>query len=317
MLDRARKNIIIKDLEKKMVFLIGPRQVGKTWLSKEIGKSFTKPLYLNFDALDDRDRILHADWVSDVDLIILDELHKMPEWKNHVKGIFDTKKPHQKILVTGSARLDVFKQSGDSLAGRFFQHHIFPLSLGEFSRTQETRFNLEDLINRGGFPEALLAENDVDANRWRLTYADTLIRDDIFDFETIHDFRALKLTFNLLRRQVGSTVSFASLARDVGVSPATIVKYVQTFEALYIVFRVTPYSKNIARSLLKEPKIYFYDTGLVMGDAGARFENFVAVSLLAHVSAMQDLQGENWELKYLRTKEQQEVDFALVKDDVI
>ncbi len=122
------------------------------------------------------------------------------------------------------------------------------------------------------------------------------------------------MIFELLRQRVGSPISFSSIALDVQISPLTVKKYIEILEALFIVFRVTPYSKNIARAILKEPKIYFFDTGLVDGDAGATFENFTALSLLKHSFAKEDATGIRCGLHYIRTKEGKEVDFALTED---
>jgi uncharacterized protein len=171
------------------------------------------------------------------------------------------------------------------------------------------------LIDRGGFPEPYLVADDVEASRWRLQYINSILSSDVFEIDKIYNLKAMQLVFNLLRNRVGSPVSFQSLAEDVAVSPTTIKKYIQILEALYIIFRVTPYSKNIARSLLKEPKIYFFDTGLVQGDDGVKLENLVAVSLLKHACAKTDYRAEEYSLNYLRTKDGMEVDFALVKQD--
>jgi len=313
-----RKQIepIIKDLKKKIVFIVGPRQVGKTWLAKEIGKKFKNTIYLNYDSFEDREIIKQESWPETAELLILDELHKMPGWKNYLKGVFDTKPQNLKILVTGSARLDMFRQSGDSLSGRFFSHRLLPFSVSELANEKISR-DIDRFIIRGGFPEPFLTKTDTDAKRWRNQYIDGLIRTDILDFEKIHDFRTIQIIFELLRRRTGSPVSYASIARDVGVSTTTVIKYIQVLEALYIVFRIVPYSRNIARSILKEPKIYFFDNGLVIGDEGARFENFTAVSLLKHVLALSDYKGNNYELKYLRTKNGKEVNFCITKDNKI
>jgi len=237
----------------------------------------------------------------------------MDGWKNYLKGIYDTKAPSLKILVTGSARLDTLRKSGDSMAGRFFTHRLNPLSVAELSGDAEK--NLHRLLVRGGFPEPYLAETDEEAGRWRMQYIDGLIRNDILDFEKVHDFKAIQLTLEMLRHRVGSPLSLASLARDINCSPHTINRYIEILEALFIIFRVTPYHRNIARSLLKEPKIYFYDVGMVKGDEGVRFENLVACSLLKHLNAVEDYEGRRAELNYLRTKEKKEVDFALVIED--
>lgn len=312
-MDRQQKNQIIKDLNKKIVFLVGPRQVGKTWLSKKISQNYEKSVYLNYDNLEDRMMIEKEQWLENTELLIFDELHKMKGWKNYLKGVYDTKPDKLKILVIGSARLEVFRQTGDSLAGRFFVHHLMPLSLSELKQTK-TSGSLDKLISRGGFPEPFLAEDDIEANRWRAQYADSLIRTDVLDFEKINDYKAIKMVFELLRRKVASPISYNSIAEDVGVSPVTVKKYINILESLYIVFKVTPYSKKIARSILKEPKIYFYDNGLVIGEAGVIFKNLIANSLLKSILAENDYLGKSKQLHYLRTKEGQEVDFAVADD---
>lgn len=310
---RAQQDLIIKDLTKKMVFISGPRQVGKTYLAKAIGDQFEKSLYLNYDNFAHREIIHQAVWLPDVELLIFDELHKMKDWKNFIKGIYDTKPHLQQILVTGSARLEAFRLSGDSLAGRFFRHRLNPLSLSEIPNATDRDLDL--LLERGGFPEPFLAESSDNANRWRLQYIDGLIRTDILDFEKVHDFKAIQLTVELLRQRVGSPVSWSSMARDTNCSPNTIKRYVEILESLFIIFRVTPFHRNIGRSLLKEPKIYFYDTGMVMGDEGICLENLIAVSLLKHLNWIEDSKGRRCELMTLRTKEKKEVDFVMVEDN--
>ena len=296
-----------------MVFIVGPRQVGKTWLAKEIAKDFSNPFYLNYDHLEDRKIIHNENWLPTIDLLILDEIHKMKNWKNYLKGIYDTRPENLHILVTGSARLDIFRQSGDSLAGRYFLHHLLPVSYKESSFSR--KFTIDHIIERGGFPEPLLAESPEDATRWRNQYAESLIRYDVLDFEKIHNIRAIQILFQLLRSRVGTPVSYKSISEDIGVSPNTVKKYIQILEALYIVFKMTPFARNIARSLQKEPKLYFYDTGLVQGDEGVRFENFVAVSLLKHLCYLHDTKGVITRLHYLRTKDGHEVDFCLAENE--
>ncbi len=307
---------IITDLSKKMVLLAGPRQVGKTFIAHLIAQEYKNSIYLNFDNIEDRRTMQTLAWLENTDLLVLDELHKMPGWKNYLKGIYDTKPEHLRILVTGSARLDIFDKVGDSLAGRYFLHRLLPLSPSELKQLDKP-IDMEALMIKGGFPEPYLAENLIEANRWRLQYSNSMLSTDVFDFDVVHNIRAMKTIFDLLRAQVGSPVSYQSLARDAAVSHGTVKKYIEILEALFIVFRVTPFSKNIARSLLKEPKIYFFDNGLVNGDDGARLENLVAVCLLKHVYAKVDYQAEQYVLHYLRTKDGQEVDFALVKDNLI
>jgi len=311
---RFQKQHIINDLKKKMVFVTGPRQVGKTWLAKDIAKEFNRSVYLNYDSREDRSIIQNEAWLEDTELLILDELHKMDGWKNYLKGIYDTKKSKMMILVTGSARLEAFRQQGDSLAGRYFRHRLLPFSPKE---AVHAGISVEQgiFMTRGGFPEPFLAESDTDADRWRMQYVDGLIRTDILDFERIHDFKSIQMILDLLSTRTGSPISYQSISEDVHVSPNTVKKYIQILESLFIIFRVTPYSKNIARSILKTPKIYFYDTGLVSGDEGAKFENMAAVCLLKHVYGQVDLLGKNISLNYIRTKDKAEIDFCLTQDN--
>ncbi len=313
---RIQKNSILKDLEKKIVLLVGPRQAGKTFLAKDIARSFSNSVYLNYDQIIDKKIIKEQAWLNKTDLLILDELHKMPNWKNYLKGVFDTKPEKMRILVTGSARLDIYDHMGDSLAGRYFRHRLLPLSLSELKQAHEPA-DMERLINRGGFPEPYFTEELLDSKRWRVQYINSLLSTDIFEIETIHNLKGMQLVFNLLRNKVGSPISYQSLAEDVGVSPMTIKKYIQILESIFVIFIVTPFSKNIARSLLKEPKIYFFDTALVQGDSGAILENLVAISLLKAIFARVDNFAEECALHYLRTKDGKEVDFVIIKDHEI
>jgi predicted AAA+ superfamily ATPase len=310
---RKRKSQIITDLASKIVFLTGPRQVGKTWLARDISGEFAHTVYLNYDSRGDRDIIEKESWLGSTNLLVLDEIHKMPGWKNYIKGVYDTKQAGLKILVTCSARLEYFRQMGDSLSGRFLTHRLYPFSPGEIVAAGNTA-DLDRFMYRGGFPEPFLAEDDTAARRWRKQYVDGLIREDVLDFEQFSDFKSLKLCLEMLRSRVGSPVSYTSIARDIGIAPNTVKKYIQVFEEMYIVFRVTPFSGNIARSLLKEPKIYFFDTALVDGDDGTKFENLTALSLAKEAAADEDLRGIPASLNYVRTKDGKEVDFCYIRD---
>lgn len=323
-MDRVQKEQILNDLKKKIVLLVGPRQAGKTWLAKNIANEYNKSVYLNYDNVIDKEIIQSQSWLDTTELIILDELHKMPDWKNYLKGIFDTKQNNMHILVTGSARLDVYNEIGDSLAGRYFRHRLLPFTLSEILQVSnykqhnvELNIILEQLLLRGGFPEPFLANNDLEANRWRMQYFSSMLTIDALEFDKIQNIKALRTLFELLKKNVGSSISYKSLAEDLLVSPTTVKKYIQILEALYIIFIVTPFSKNIARSLLKEPKIYFFDTGVLDGNYGAQFENLVAISLLRHTYNKVDYEAKSYKLHYIRTKDGKEVDFALVKDDYI
>jgi uncharacterized protein len=311
---RIQKEKILQDLQKKMVFLVGPRQVGKTYLSKEIMKNYKKPLYLNYDFLEDRKIIKEGKWEDSVDLIVFDELHKMPKWKNYLKGHFDVKRPNLHFLVTGSARLETYRQAGDSLAGRFFIHHLMPFSLKELENT-EYENNIERLLERGGLPEPFLTETVESSNVWRNNYSDSLIREDVVDFGNIEKFKQMKDIFNILKTKVGSNISYQNISQDLNLSTNTVKKYVEILEALYVVFLIRPFSKKVSRAILKEPKVYFYDIGLLQVGDGKKFENLIAISLLKHLLGRKDFEGYTGDLFYIKNKEKKEVDFAITNNN--
>ena len=313
-MERRILEAIVTDLAKKMVFVSGPRQVGKTWLSRRIAQRFRSPLYLTWDNVEDRRVIEKQQWSPSADLLIFDEIHKMPAWKGFLKGVFDTKPEGTAILVTGSARLDTFRQTGESLAGRFFHHRLYPVTPAEAAWAQTAR-PLDHFVERGGFPEPFLAPDLGDARRWRRFYLDGLIREDILSFDAIRDLRAMNLLVELLRARVGSPLSYQSLAEDLAVAPNTVRKYLDVLDALYITFRVYPHQRSIARALSQQPKVYFFDTGLVTQSPGAQLENHVALSLAAALANAEDRDGIPRSLRYLRTKEHKEVDFVLTAED--
>ncbi|MDQ7825779.1 MAG: ATP-binding protein [Candidatus Eremiobacteraeota bacterium] len=307
---------ILKDLTRKMVFVTGPRQVGKTFLARDIEKNFNRSIYLNNDDIDDARAIRNREWPLNTELIVLDEIHKLKDWKNYLKGTFDTRRDIQKFLVTGSARLDTFRQTGDSLAGRYFLYHLNPLSVKELSGSMAP-YEIVSALNRlGGFPEPFLSASDDHAGRWRKQYYTDIVREDIMDFSRINEIRSIRLMLEMLRRRVGSPVSYSSLAEDLQLAPNTVRKYIDVLESLNIIFIIRPLHRNIARSLLKEPKIYFFDSGYVDGDEGVRLENTVAVCLLKHVQYLQDAKGTETALHYIRTRDGKEVDFALAENGV-
>ena len=315
-LERYLDDLIPADLRRKMVIVTGPRQVGKTTLSKHLLPAFERSQYLNWDVTADRMILSRQSWRSDATLLVFDEIHKMALWKNWLKGVFDGRPNDQAILVTGSARMDTFRYTGDSMAGRFFAYRLHPFSVKEWcdATGAEPKAALQHLIDRGGFPEACLAERTTDADRWRTLYLDRMIRDDILEFSRVREVNSMRTLVALLRERVGSPLSLASLARDLGTSPKTVGNYLEILQALFIVFTVRPWHDNIARSLLQTPKVYFYDTGLVRGHYGVKLENATAAMLLKHVQFLNDSKGRETELHYVRTKDGAEVDFALSED---
>jgi predicted AAA+ superfamily ATPase len=323
-MDRYVSARIRADLARKLVFLTGPRQVGKTVFAQGLIAENTNgsARYFNYDVVPDRAVLRRQSWLPDARLLVFDELHKMTHWKAWLKGVADGRPAGQQILVTGSARLDAFRKGGDSLAGRFRSIRLHPVSvrewvaLGPRQEPSATRNEqaLDCILERGGFPEPLLAEETGEALRWRQQYVDGLLREDILEFSRLQDLNAMRLLLELLRSRVGSPLSLASIARDLGISQPTVSRYIAIFEALFIVFLVRPWHRNVARAVVQQPKAYFYDTGLVRGDDGIRFENLVAAHMLKHVQWQQDAFGRDCGLHYLRTKDGAEIDFAISEE---
>ena len=317
--DRTLADKLRRDLGRKLVVLTGARQSGKTTLARQLMTGFELAQYLSWDVPADRVLITQSAWSPKARLVVFDEIHKMRDWKAFLKGAWDGRSKGQAMLVTGSARMETFRQGGESLAGRYFTWRLHPFSVRELMATQgvSAAQALARLLERGGFPEPCLTELATDADRWRAQYATDLVREDVLDFSRVHEVRALQLLFNLLRERVGSPLKVSNLAQALQISPTTAARYIEILEALYIIFRVTPWHRDVARSLLKESKIYFLDTGLVQGDEGIKLENAVAAMLLKHCHYRQDAEGKAITLHTIRDKERHEIDFVLAEGDTV
>lgn len=305
---------ITQDLKRKMVFLGGPRQCGKTTLAQSITKEVKNSIYLNWDDERHRKEILGRKWLKSNSLIVLDELHKFKRWKSWIKGVYDTERADRTFLVTGSARLDVYRRGGDSLLGRYHYWRLHPFTLSEIPEGLSVSDAFERLMAVGGFPEPFLLGDEREARRWRRDRLERVVRDDIRDLENIRDIRTLELLIDLLRSRVGGPIVVKNLAEDLQVSQPTVKHWLEVLEKMYLIFLVYPYSHQLPRAILKPPKVYFYDTGDVQGDAGARFENLVATHLLKSMHFLEDRDGHRFHLRYLRDKEGREVDFVLLKE---
>lgn len=301
-----------------MVFVGGPRQVGKTTLAKKLlADAPTGGRYFNWDYQTDRHSILEKKWTTEDDWLIFDELHKYPHWKSWIKGLYDVEGDQHTILVTGSARLDLYRRGGDSLLGRYHYWRLHPFTLDEVPVELDKQTAFDRLMTFGGFPEPFLLADPRESRRWRKERFDRVLHEDIRELESIKNIQGVILLLDLLRTRVGGMVVASNLAKDIQVAPQTVQSWIEALEHMYLIFKVMPYTQSIPRAILKPPKIYFFDNADVMDDSGARFENLVATSLLKRLHYLEDHQGHRCELRYIRNKEGKEVDFAIIIDGVL
>ena len=296
-----------RDLARKMVFVAGPRQVGKTTLARSLPGSARG--YLNWDVPEHRERILHGE-LPPASLWIFDEIHKFRRWRGFLKGLYDSRVKGQRILVTGSARLDLYRHGGDSLQGRYHLLRLHPLSLREVGEGSPEAFR--QLLELGGFPEPFFGGSEREARRWSREYRTRLIREDVASLERVQDLGALEMLAMRLPELVGSPLSLNALREDLQVSHKTVASWVAVLERLYAVFRLPPFGAPRLRAVRKEQKHYQFDWSLVPDDA-RRFENLVASHLLKWVHHQQDVEGRDLELRYFRDTDAREVDFVVVE----
>jgi predicted AAA+ superfamily ATPase len=310
-----------------MVLLAGPRQVGKTTLARGILETWEGDgTYLSWDNRDDRRQIRAARWPGGDGLVVLDELHKWRGWKGWLKGEFDRHRDHLRFLVTGSARLDVYRRGGDSLQGRYHHHRLHPFSCSEALDSSGRRTIVPGselvmghgtpadlvpaLLAYGGFPEPFLAQSARVLRRWQKERLDRFFREDVRDLEAVRDLSSLQWLAELLPERVGSLLSLNALREDLEVSHRALTHWMDVLERLYHVFRLRPFTSPRARSLTKMPKAYLWDWSLVEGRA-ARFENLIASHLLKLCHHLEDAEGHAVSLHYLRDREGREVDFLV------
>ena len=273
--------------------------------------------YFNYDFVPDRLALKKYHLNRQKPLLIFDEIHKMPKWKQWLKGLYDTQGIPPRLLVTGSAKLDTFKKVGDSLAGRFFQYRLYPFDLKELSTWGPVTDGISRLLTVGNFPEPYL-ENDPDfTKRWQRTHIDIMLRQDFIDTHSVHNLQQVETLIALLRTRVGACISYSNLAQDLNCDPGSVKRWLQLLESFYVIFAVTPYAGTLSKSIRKQPKYYFYDTANVEGDDGAKFENLVANALLKNLHFKEDTKGIHTQLHYIKTKDGKEVDFAIIQDKQI
>jgi uncharacterized protein len=337
-IQRIYHQLMLEHLEqnRQMLFMMGPRQVGKTTTCRHVAELHDESFYLNWDNRAHRqilargpeavaEHVQLAKLREEPPIVVLDEIHKTKNWKDLLKGLFDTYETKLKLIVTGSAQLDVLRTGGDSLMGRYFSYRMHPLSVAELTQPERSMDQLlsdpakiEDqrfatLLERGGYPEPFERDDQRFYNQWRRTRSQLLFQEDLRQLTRIRELGQVEVLADLLRERAGSTTNYSSIARDLGASVNTIKGWLQTLEKLYYCFAVRPWHKNVTRALRKRPKYYLWDWSLV-DDTGARAENFVASALLKAVQFWTDRGHGDFSLRFIRDKEQNEVDFVVVRD---
>ena len=338
--NRYLKPVLAEHLKKyrQMAFIVGPRQVGKTTLAQ----SFLDPLVpgtnsFNWDVPAQRKLLIKEFFQGKKSLkgetqsiVVFDEIHKYPRWKNALKGLFDTHQPNTHWIVTGSAALNVYRKGQDSLLGRYFTYHLFPFSVAEllpsnalslesflkkpvsknFHGSDRFQKSLDQLNQYSGFPEPFFKTDKSFLTRWRTSRLDRLVNQDLASTESLRNLPLVEHLMTLLPERVGNPLSFNNLREDLEIHFATVKQWMKLLERVFYGFILTPYSKKSTRMLRKEPKWYLWDWTEI-DDPGARFENLVAVHLFKYVSYINDLGLGELSLRYVRDKQKCEIDFLI------
>jgi predicted AAA+ superfamily ATPase len=303
---------IRKDLKSKMVFLGGPRQVGKTTLAQSLLPRYADghPAYLNWDFEEHRRRIKNCEWPKSESLIIFDEIHKFKSWRNLIKGFYDSLKNSHQFIVTGSARLDLYRRGGDSLLGRYHYYRLHPFSVPELGFTPDAT---QSLLRFGGFPEPYNQQSERDLRRWHNQRLSRLIRNDLRDLENVKDIEKIFRLAEELPNRVGSPLSVNSLSNAVEVDFKTLQRWLLILNSLYYCYQIAPFGSSKIRAVKKEQKLYLWDWSQIEA-IGFRFENMVASHLLKYCHYMEDVEGYKMELRFLRDTDKREIDFVVMKN---
>ncbi len=312
---RYLESVVKPVLPRKMVFIGGPRQVGKTTLALSLlgpGADETHPAYLNWDDPRAAARLRRLELPPGEPLLVLDEIHKYARWRNLVKGLYDTERSRRRIVVTGSARLDYYRKGGDSLANRYRYFRLHPFSLRELGASP-SRGDLGALLRFGGFPEPLLQQDERELRLWQRDRVARVVRDDLRDLEQVREISLVEQLVDLLPARVGSPLSIKSLREELEVDHKTVERWLTILENLYLCFRIPPFGSPRVRAVKKERKLYLWDWSMTP-EGGARFENLVASQLLKYCHFVEDSEGHAMELRFLRDTDKREIDFVVLRD---
>lgn len=326
MITRQTEAVVLQRLKESTpaVVLLGPRQVGKTTLARRIATDWSMgSVYLDMERPADRRRLDDADTYLRTQagkLVVIDEIHRMPGLFEILRGIIDdyraAGKRYGHFLLLGSAALDLMQQSAESLAGRVAYIEMGPITIAEaVSETENT------LWTRGGFPESLLATSDANSLDWRIDFIRSYLERDVPMFAPRMPAETIKRLWTMLAHQQGSMLNQARLAASLGISAPTVIRYIDLLVDLQLVRRLQPWSGNLSKRLVKSPKVYVRDSGIVhallglrqwddvMGHpvAGLSYEGFVIENLIQ--AAAQNTQVPRL-ATYYRTQDGAEIDMV-------
>lgn len=318
------KSEVIRELleDFPVVAITGARQVGKTTLAKSIiDEENRKAIFLDLESPRDENRLTEPELFFERyedHLIIIDEVQRRPDLFPVIKAVIDKNRKPGRFLLLGSASPVLIKESSESLAGRIAYEELLPLTMPEIKDISDT----ETLWVRGGFPEVFLAQKDKYRLRWLEDYIFAILERDLPLLGLNTDVSKLKKCLMMIAHQNGQLLNVENMARSVGVTSTTISRYLDYLEYAYIIRRLQPWHKNVKKRLVKSPKVYIRDSGLLhalmsISDeksllqhpvAGGSWEGFVIQQLMA-------VKPKNLSVFFYRTHQGAEADLLLVKND--
>ena len=299
------------------VALLGARQVGKSTLAEMVIEKFPDAMYLDLERPSDLNKLADAEAFFQQfpdRMICLDEIQRAPELFAVLRSVIDRGKRNGQFLLLGSASRDLIKQSSESLAGRISYLEITP-----FIRTEAKDVDVSRLWLRGGYPRSLLSKGDAESFQWREDYIRTFLERDIPQLGFQIPANTLGRFWRMLAHSHGQILNASKLADSMGVSAHTIRKYIDLLEQTFVVRALRPWAGNTKKRLIKSPKIYIRDSGLLHALLeiesmdqlfshpvyGASFEGFVIENILAQLP--------RWRASFYRTSNGAEIDLILEK----
>lgn len=313
------------------VALLGPRQVGKTTLAFDITeKRIAKPVvYLDLELESDLAKLQNAEGylkLHENQLLIIDEIQLKPDLFNTLRSLIDMRKragePSAQFLLLGSASRDLLQYSSESLAGRIRYLELTPFSIKELTLHKPEEFQMNQLWFRGGFPQSYLAENDSESWNWRTDFISSYVERDIPQLGMNISATRMRRFWSMLAHFHGQQINYSSLAKSLEVSHTTIKNYLDILTDLYMVRQVQPWFGNSKKRLIKSPKVYIRDTGLLHRLLGiSTFEELLGHPVMGHswegfvIENILNLLPDTWQASYYRTSDQYEIDLILEKSN--